>query len=524
MSITMNERNEIMRNMKELLTEYDYTYTQDALDDIVDEWAKQKETLIDAFKKHPNYIEGKFMIAFVHNYDRVIDRNVSINFRDWLVNTVIPNMTETLPEDVNNQRIAERCRYLPDKLYWFFKDIEDIAERTLSDETAQKINELLPAIRAREGAKTSRTVNKICTYLGYDKHPDYNREFAKYADSLSPLTIRRHTVISLNPLDYLTMSFGNSWASCHTIDKQNRRGMPNSYSGAYSSGTMSYMLDPSSMVLYTVDPEYDGTDYWTQPKINRQMFHWGEEKLVQSRLYPQDNDGCKDAYAPYRNIVQEVVAKIFDFPNLWSVNRGTEHASKYIESYGTHYKDYTHFSSCTLSRPRDSVNEHCFEVGAEPICIQCGCRHETEDNISCCQNKVVCADCGREIDIGDAEEISGQYYCHDCCYYCSRCESYHRSEEYWVECEDRYVCEYCRENHYARCVECEELFPQEDMTYLEGRDEYVCTDCRDEHYTQCDRCEEWFRDEDINCHGDQYLCDECYAIVGENENENQEEE
>ena len=524
MSITMNERNAIMRNMENLLTEYDYEYTQDALNDIIDEWASQKESLIEAFKKHPNYIEGKFMIAFVRDYDRVIDRNVSEVFKTWLKNHVIPNMVDTLPKDVNEKRLAERCRYLPNDLYLFFGDLEDIAERTLSEETAQKINELLPTIRAREGAKTSRVVNKICAYLGYDKHPDYNREFAKYADSLSPLTIRRHTVISLNPLDYLTMSFGNSWASCHTIDKNNKRNMPNSYQGMYSSGTMSYMLDPSSMVLYTVAPEYNGTDYWTQPKINRQMFHWGEEKLVQSRLYPQDNDGCKDAYAPYRNIVQEVISKIFDFPNLWSINRGTGYASQYIESYGTHYRDYENFGSCTLSRIRDSVNEKSFDVGATPICINCGDRHGTEDNICCCQTKVRCADCGRTIDPDDAQYIDGEWYCRDCCHWCDCCDSYHRDEETWIESENRYVCSYCLDNHYSQCADCGEWFDRDDMTYLENDEEYICDSCRDMNYTQCDRCEEWIRDEDINEHGDDYLCNDCYAIVVENETENQEEE
>ena len=164
----------------------------------------------------------------------------------------------------------------------------------------------------------------------------------------------------MNPLDYLTMSFGNSWASCHTIDKTNKRRMPNSYEGMYSSGTVSYMLDKPSMVFYTVDAAYEGKDFWHEPKINRQMFHWAEDKLVQGRLYPQDNDGNGGAYTPYREIVQKIMSEIFEFPNLWTVSKGTDAASKYVVSEGTHYRDYESYSNCTLSRPKGSENEEYF--------------------------------------------------------------------------------------------------------------------------------------------------------------------
>jgi hypothetical protein len=200
-------------------------------------------------------------------------------------------------------------------------------------------------------------MNKLFTYLGYNKHPDYNREFAKYADALNPLVIKRHTILSLNPLDYLTMSFGNSWASCHTIDKENKRNMPNSYQGQYSSGTMSYMLDATSMVFYTVDKSYEGIEYWTQPKINRQMFHYAEDKLVQGRLYPQDNDGCQNEYTGYRNLVQEIIAQVLEVPNLWSLKIGTNAAGRYIYTRGTHYADYCYYDNCSLSTLKGSENE-----------------------------------------------------------------------------------------------------------------------------------------------------------------------
>ena len=100
-----------------------------------------------------------------------------------------------------------------------------------------------------KGLKTSRAFNKVCTHFGVDKWNKYNKEFAKYSDLVSGKERTLNFIISLNPLDYLTMSFGKSWASCHTIDKSNRRRMPNAYSGAYCNGVLSYMLDKASIEI-----------------------------------------------------------------------------------------------------------------------------------------------------------------------------------------------------------------------------------------------------------------------------------
>ena len=478
MIITDSEREYILGGMRELLTEYGYAYTDNALKKIVTTWARQKETLIEAFKNHPNYLDGKFMIAFDQNYERPLDESGARAFWHWLEDKAITVLTD-IPADVDEQRREDSCRYLPHDLWNFLENMHAIATRTVSEATADEINRLLPNIRAHKGEKTSRVINRICTYLGYDKADGYNREFAKFADSLSPMVITRHTVLSINPLDYLTMSFGNSWSSCHTIDKNNKRGMPNSYHGCYSSGTISYMLDGSSMVFYTVESSYDGNDYWTQPKINRQMFHYGEDKLVQGRLYPQDNDGCDVIYAPNRNIVQEIIAKIFDFPNLWTLSKGTAEANKYIRSVGTHYRDYRNYGNCTLSVRKDSENKSNFTVGANPICVKCGRRHSDEENIKCddCDDDVVCCDCGDEVDVDDAIEYNGRYYCRRCVSTCPICGEVVPDEvTTYIETEDRDVCPSCLDQHYRQCEDCGEYVWSEDLTYVDGQG-YLCEDC-----------------------------------------------
>ena len=407
---------------------------------------------------------------------------------------------------------------LPVDVYDFFYYIHNYAERCISESTATYLSRLFTELRFHAGQKTSRVVNKICQYLGLDKVDGYNREFAKYADSLSPMTIKRHTILSINPLDYLTMSFGNSWASCHTIDTNNKRRMPNAYSGCYSSGTISYMLDKSSMVLYTVDASYDGNEYWNQPKINRQMFHYGEEKLVQSRLYPQDNDGCDAVYVPYRNIVQSIISTIFEFPNLWTLSKGTSAVCQYIFSDGTNYPDYRHFNNVTLSRVKGSENEQYMTVGAKPICIKCGERHYIEDNINHCEDRYVCADCGDALDEDDVIWINGEAYCRDCCHYCEYCQEYHRDDETYVEGYG-YVCDDCLNRHFDYCDCCDNYVLQDYSYYVECEDRYVCDSCIDRYYTRCEDCDEYFPDEYMHSYGDMVLCEDCYNERVENEDE-----
>lgn len=514
MCINASEKEYLLNNMEELLAEYDYEYSTDALEDIISTWSREKAGLIEAFKKHPNYMEGKFMIAFDADYDRDIDKKASKTFSLWLRNYVIPFGKENLP-----QEIKDRCSYwdnLPCDIYEFFTYLYAYAERCVSEYTATHLNEICPALRVHVGQKTSRVVNKLCAYLGYDKVDGYNREFAKYADSLSPMTIKRHTIFSINPLDYLTMSFGNSWASCHTIDKENKRGMPNNYSGCYSSGTISYMLDSSSIVLYTVDAAYNGNEYWNQPKINRQMFHYGEEKLVQGRLYPQDNDGYGDIYTAYRNIAQNIISTIFDFPNLWALSKGTGSASKYIQSLGTHYRDYYHYPNCTLSRIKGSENEKMFAVGSAPICVECGDRHHVENNINCCNRGLVCADCGTPISEEDAYYVGGEPYCRDCVRYCERCDEYHRGDEEYVEGYG-WVCEWCLHEDFIRCDRCGTYVRDYDATYIESEEIYVCQRCLNRHYSYCEECGEYCPDDEVHYHNGRQLCDNCYENLNENE-------
>ena len=276
------------------------------------------------------------------------------------------------------------------------------------------------------------------------------------------------------------------------------------------------MLDKTSMILYTTDAANEAKDYWKQPKINRQMFHWGEEKLIQGRLYPQDNDSNGEAYTPYRNIVQQIISQIFDFPNFWTVKKGCDASSEYIVSEGTNYHDYCYYGNCTLSRIKGSENKNCIIVGQPPICIECGSTHDCSENINCCHsNEVICADCGCVIDEEDAEFIDGDYYCHDCCNWCDCCKSYTRGELTHVENYGD-VCEDCLEDFYY-CDDCGCYFTEDDVHYIKNEGVYVCDECFESNFTTCDHCGEYLRNGDVYELDGKDLCEDCYEQLNNEE-------
>ena len=104
----MQEREYLLKKMKSKLDDYDYYWTTPALLSIIDTWAANNESLIKAFKKHPNYLEGKFMIAFDVDYDREINKEESYNFSRWLHYNVMAMMVENLPEEIKEKMKSEQ--------------------------------------------------------------------------------------------------------------------------------------------------------------------------------------------------------------------------------------------------------------------------------------------------------------------------------------------------------------------------------------------------------------------------------
>lgn len=226
----------------------------------------------------------------------------------------------------------------------------------------------------KAGTKTSRAFNKVCQHYGVDKFcPEtkvvngvqktvypYDRVFAEYSDLVSDLSRQMYFVISLNPLDYLQMSYGISWNSCHRIN-----------GGQWQGGCLSYMLDNVSMVSFVID-KLDAPVH-EKPRYYRQMFHYNDNMFMQNRLYPKENDGATDLYSKFRNFVIEEFAELLDESGEWQTKKGE--CREHVNSTGLHYVDYNYNPNCTIFFPSShaaSIPGKTMTVGHNGICVHCG--------------------------------------------------------------------------------------------------------------------------------------------------------
>lgn len=464
-------KDNMVQQIGDLLDKYDYTWSYYGCDRILDVWHKNKQWIEYYLSKHPNWDDERKMIVLSNEYNRPVDPNmiemavkaikckwVSLT-REAYINKNMLSESRTRDKGCYICFIDGFANYTDSKaidgivshviiLFSYFSENVDFNDEDNVKEfnnsvkyIKSKIREEDPIIlsekfKAHKGERATKLFRRFCKELGIDKWVDklpvrdtgrfkdygFNNWYTKYTDAINPIAVTQYTLISINPIDYLTMSFGNTWGSCHTIDKTNKRGLQNTFSGCYSSGTLSYMLDGASIIMYTVKEEYDGKDYQLEPKIKRCMFHIGEDKIVQGRVYPDGRDGGDVGLsAQMRAVMQKIISDLFGYNNLWVLKKGTSENYKITDSHGTNYRDYTEYDDCTVSyvkHENGSKNKKVIHIGHNPICPDCGCEHREEEWIVCenCREECSCPRCGgiirRDEGITTAD---GERYCCDGC-------------------------------------------------------------------------------------------------------------
>lgn len=312
---------------------------------------------------------------------------------------------------MENKKLYDKAQLVADAIrHCIGHQLED-------SEDIEKLSEAFPRSQCREGIKISKVVQKCLKELGLyqivmenDKET-YNKKYAKWTDAVTPKTITKWSVLSINFVDFLTMSHGHSWTSCLNTDKR-RYFTRGSYSDGFNSRrTLDYALDPTTMVFYTIDENYDGDDWELQPKLTRQLFHFGENKLIQARLYPQSDVSRRNIYTQYRENVEQLLADAMGEANLWSAPvRGTmrchgnvvdipydyDSSGSYIDflknaSHGGDEHDFQSEVNYVVFRGSSNRedNGQPMTIGStDAICIMCG--DSLREGYS---NSIACEDC-----------------------------------------------------------------------------------------------------------------------------------
>ena len=569
-----------------LLEDIDYGYSYSAVKSICDisEDAKTRGGILPLLRRHPKWNEEKRMIMFDADYTRNINMQAVNDFANWIKREIIADAEKTYGyfsgeydhvkekawrladfmyscdgqflnptwderiEDINSlnenykirnnmkfcKAVLKICReegwnklggeYISYAGIYGFTDYTDYATKEIyviphNEDEARKVNEyagkqVVDFSNDDYIGKTYIVKAKMCKW--------FDKKYAELCDETNPLKITRHTVISLNPLDFMLMSNGTSWDSCHDIHGSG---------GCYSAGTVSYLMDENSFIFYTVHPEYNGDNIELQPKVQRQVFSFKNGTLFQSRLYPQENDyGAEHTYKEIREIVQKIIADCLEVPNLWAAPcRDICTINTYItRGYDAcNYPDWESGNSgsnhCVLSRLQTEEGYTSMVLGVEPLCIECGEYHCDTESINCCGNGRYrrCECCGERHyydDIHWCEDV-GEYRCDNCCNYCEDCDEYVAGETYEVHYRSRYgstytryVCESCLEN-YAYCDECGDYWHIDDIYYID--DETICPNCFDDVTAPCSKCGEVHLKENMRETEDgEWICEDCDGEQG----------
>lgn len=359
------------------LFEPEQTFTRTGIAANVNEWLCAKRHLFDLFRRHPNWNEEAKAIVFLNSEHREPDAQT----------------VKKIGQRIINNAFMTSAHY--DQLIGILDDITSMNSLNVLDEwIAKRINSAYPSVKAVKGQKTSRIINKLFTMLEADKLLyNYNSLFAKLADACNPLTVERITVFSLNIIDFLLMSNGNSWSNCLTLTPAtNYDGFR--YKGKHKAGTLSYMTDEVSCLFYTLDKNSTGP-LWSIPKITRQVIFYRLPLIVHERIYPKSVeyiDEPTNLYVIYKNAVQKLLSECEGIENQWEYN------DTYIKRSSNCfvYPDWKYYTSIRCVNLSVSRSFNSITVGGKSYCIHCGDPKYKCDDDSCAT--LLCEDCEEEND------------------------------------------------------------------------------------------------------------------------------
>ena len=432
-----------------VMYQYRLAFTPDGVQANLDLWRQQKTPLLELLRRHPNWREQELAVVFDLSEQRQLDRAC-------VDETKFEMLTLAEEAGLTGERLEE------------FRDALDAATAdyaTVPDESRLPVIRNRGHIKCDAGMKASRIINRLCAKFGIDQYEaerelghgetlhtarvkPYNAVFARLADALNPVRISKTGVLSVHPCDFLEMSAKkNAWHSCHCLAD-----------GGWRAGCQSYMSDGVSMVFFTVDDEVKDHFYRAR-RLTRQIFCYRDGVLLQSRLYPQNDD---DVRKLYRSMVQSVIARCLGLPNLWKTNTTLTEIRPYWTTVqgSLHYTDYEN-GYAALSLMKGYGNYGHLEIGSASRCVGCGRPYDRHNSTHCgeCEDMCVCKACGSVVPKNSGHFLDGDgFYCAECMQPCSCCGKLLPREALRPVLNRRgrtnQLCPSCEEAELANCRTC----------------------------------------------------------------------
>ena len=443
---------EALRDARTIMQYHDYG--TENLED-----AEQKQSLYDHLSNLQNWDESKLRLSVNINDtiykleqqnrnvlgDMIFNRNTLVDYQTH--STILIMLSEIL-----RYNLTRHYDFLHDKQ---FQQLQIHAKEVYN-------------LNIRDNIKPSKLVGGVFKKVGINE--DDTKSVLDYLSCYAPSATERCYYISINPLDYLTMSNGNSWRTCQELIGNNARvyGV-----GCYGQGCLSLWLDESTAILYEESSEYDAlTNNINYPyKRGRRLLNYGNNGILIQKGYGDIpiafTMSVLKAIYPYGEEVDE-----YDF-------------NQSIDIEGAHYDDY----GCNSFYYRFSQNLNIFsfigiQVGSEIHCVGCGHTVQYYDEIvngNQCEycKKETCSYCGCEIDAEDAISIDCEIYCPNCVETCEDCGDYFLASQL-MEVGEYMYCESCAINNAIICQLCGVLIHIDDSHLLDNG-LCICDDCMDNY-------------------------------------------
>lgn len=378
----------------DVMHKYQKAFSMDGVRANLAAWQTAKSGLLSLLRRHPDWNEQELAIIFRFSEGRDIDHDVVDECRFEMLDLAgEAEMTEAQRVDFTVALNAAAEDY----------------SRTPSENSLEIIR-ARGGIKCAAGQKASRIINKLCVQFGVARLTRYNSVFARLADSLNPVTIPKTGVLSIHPCDFLEMSNrDNAWHSCHCLAD-----------GRWQAGCLSYMGDAVSVVFFTVD-ENVTEQFHKVPRITREIFCYNEGTLLQSRIYPSDDD---DQRTLHRSLIQKAIADCLGVSNLWTTNKKLNEIRGYMltTTGSQHYTDYYN-GYAILSLLKGTEEHGTLQIGSRAYCTCCGHPLDNKSTLQCssCESLIICKECGETVAMRNAQHVDGAWYCRACVHTCDFC-------------------------------------------------------------------------------------------------------
>ena len=211
------------------------------------------------------------------------------------------------------------------------------------------------------------------------------------------------------------------------------------------------------MIFFTVDNDVKG-DFYHAARLTRQIFCYKDGLLLQSRLYPANDNDIRKLY---RELVQQAVAICLNAPNLWKSKAELAEIQPFwlTPEEALHSRDYNN-GYAVLSFLRSKEHYEPLVIGKQSLCVVCGRPLRDHHALKCfdCNDVVVCKECGTVIDRVYANHVDGAYYCTKCTARCDCCGTLVRRGQLQsaIRRSGRMaqLCEQCFANTTEHCGQC----------------------------------------------------------------------